>query len=93
MMYPVIENEKQKKQEGPYVEIVKTPEYMAAVDVISRFVKALPLDVAHNDELVKTLLEFTDKARHDAFLQGMDMSLKIANGIKKTKKTKRRITI
>ena len=79
-MLTVIKGGKQEAQEGPFVEIIKTPEYMAAVDVISRFVKALPLDVAHNDELVKKLLEFSVKARHDAFLQGFYIGAKIGSG-------------
>ena len=65
------------KKQADAIEIKKSPEYMEAVYAVSEFIAKLPLDNADNDRLVEALCEFATFARHDAYLQGLNMGVKL----------------
>lgn len=61
----------------PAIEIIKTEEYLKSANVVSDYIRNLPLNHEQNDTLVKLLVDHGDLGRKDAFLQGFDMGMKL----------------
>ena len=62
------------------VSINRTEDFQKIAQQLSEFVAGLPLDQPTNDRLVALMVEQLNIAEKDAYLQGVDIGVKVANG-------------
>lgn len=69
---------KTEKEMNYEICINRSPEFFQATQMLSDFIKDLPIDQPTNDQLVALMVEQVKVAEHDALLQGFEMGVLFA---------------